>query len=748
MRHMLVPRHSWASLVLSLCLAPPLAAQGPAPQLIDYQIPHNPITPVIDGALAPGEWDKALQVAITNETSPGQNIPAVVATDALVMEDGENLLVAFIATDPEPAKIRAYYADRDRNYQDDFVGVVLDTFNDERRAFEFFVNPLGIQMDMTQDDVAGIEDDSWNAIWDSAGQITATGFVVEMKIPLKQMRVASGLPLQTWGVDFLRFYPRDVRHRLSNNAWDYDTSCYLCQLKKAQGFPDLQQRTNLQLIPTLTAQASETRPRPALDPWTRHDAEFDAGMDLRWGINEDVILNATLNPDFSQVEADNPQLDVNNTFTLFFEERREFFLDGAEYFNTFENLVHTRNIQDPDYGLKLTGKSGSHSYGLLAANDLRTNFILPGNLGSRVAVLDATKSDNLALRYRYDYGRTLTLGTLFTRRDAEDYVNDMLSADLNWRLNDSDRIQAQMMYSDTDNPLSIQSAYGLAATQSDTAWRLQYNHEGEHFDLEMGSYGFGKDYRADLGFVTKADYVEHSINPSYIWRPGIAHFVKQFGVWGFANYVEDVDGLRLQKNQRAGVWMDGPMQLYLEVFYNDGERYWGGRYFRDDNWNLNSRIRPWGGAEFNFNVTVGPGVDFANSRPADVVTLKPSFSLQLGRHLQVKLNHNYQRLKVDGGQLFETNLSDLRLTYQFSARSFIRAIVLYSDTTRDAQLYRNLVDARSKSLGTQLLYSYRLNAQTRFFVGYGDSAIQDATLTDLAATSRSVFAKFSYAWQY
>jgi hypothetical protein len=743
-----VPHSRWVSLVVCVCAALPLAAQTQSERLINYQIPHIDTPPDIDGVLAPGEWDRALKVAINNETNPGQNAPARVATDALVMEDGEHLLVAFLAADPEPAKIRAYYSERDRSFQDDFVGVVLDTFNDERRAYEFFVNPLGIQMDLTNDDVAGREDESWNAIWDSAGQITDSGFIVEMSIPLKQIRVASGLPQQTWGVDFLRFYPRDARHRFSNNQWDYNATCYLCQLQKAQGFADLQQHTNLQLIPTLTAQASETRPYPATDPWTRHDAQMDAGVDLRWGISEDVILNATLNPDFSQVEADNLQLDSNNTFTLFYPERREFFLDGAEYFNTFDNLVNTRNIQAPDYGIKLTGKSGSHSYGLLAANDQFTNVIIPGNLGSSVATLPDLESDNLAMRYRVDLSRMLTLGTLFTHRDAEGYANDMLSADLNWRLSDSDRIRAQVMASDTDNPLSLQTSYALPAHQSDAAWRLEYGHRGEHFELEAGSFGFGKDYRADLGFVTKADYVEHAIKPSYTWRPGTEHFFNQFGVRTFANYVQDMDGRRLQQNQRAGGWFNGPRQLFVEVFYNKGERYFGERYFTDNSWNLNSRIRPWGGAEFIFNAVVGPSVDFANGRPADVVTLKPAFSLQLGRHLQVRLSHNYQRLRVEGGELFETNLSDLRLTYQFSARSFIRAVVLYSDTARNVTLYRDWVDPRSQSLGTQLLYSYRLNAQTRFFVGYSDNAIRDATVPDLAPTGRSVFAKFSYAWQY
>ncbi|HWK55229.1 MAG TPA: DUF5916 domain-containing protein [Hyphomicrobiales bacterium] len=714
----------------------------------DYRIPKSATTPTIDGVITPDEWQGALSVRLTNETRPAQNQPAPVATEALLMEDGENFLVAFIAEDPEPGKIRAFYRDRDRSFQDDFVGVVLDTFNDERRAFEFFVNPLGIQMDLIQDDVSGNEDASWNAIWDSAGRITDTGFIVEMKIPLKQIRIASGLELQTWGIDLLRFYPRDVRHRISNNQWNYDTSCYLCQLQKAEGFPDLQQSTNLQLIPTVTAQLNENRPNPATDAWTRKDLKTAAGLDLRWGLDADTVLNATLNPDFSQVEADNLELDTNNTYTLFFQERREFFLDGAEYFNTFENLVHTRNIQDPDYGLKLTGKRGAHTYAVLAANDQRTAFIVPGNQGSRVATLNDTGSDNLALRYRYDYGRNLTLGTLLTHREGGDYANTLLDADINWRLGASDRIRAQVMVTDTDNPLAIQQQYQLAPTQSDRAWRAEYNHAGEHFGLNLRSFGYGEDYRADLGFATKADYVETNLNPSYRWLPGTGHFFNQFGVFGVLVQVDDVEGDRLQDSRRLGAWADGHLQSYVEVSVYQGERFYDNRFFTDDGINLFSSIKPWGGAEFRLDANRSRTVDFANSRPGDSLTLKPGLTLQLGRHLQAQLNHHYQRFDVDEGRLFETNLSDLRLTWQFSARSFVRAVLLYGDTTRAAQLYRSAMDATSKSLATQLLYSYRLNAQTRFFIGYGDNAIQNGNLTELAAVNRSVFAKFAYAWQY
>ena len=162
----------------------------------------------IDGVMDEAAWQHAVRINLDIETHPGENIPALVETVAYIIEDGERIYVAFDARDPEPSEIRAYLQDRDSAWNDDFVGIVLDTYNDERRAFEFFSNPLGIQMDLTNDDVNQREDSSWDAIWDSAGTITANGYIVEMEIPLSQLRFPNNTEKQTWGFDVLRFYPR------------------------------------------------------------------------------------------------------------------------------------------------------------------------------------------------------------------------------------------------------------------------------------------------------------------------------------------------------------------------------------------------------------------------------------------------------------------------------------------------------------------------------------------------------------
>jgi hypothetical protein len=726
---------------------------------ISYQIPHTETVPAIDGAFSAQEWKDALRVELVNETFPGQNVPPPVKTEVYIMEDGEHFLAAFVASDPDPSKIRAFYRDRDRAFQDDFVGFVIDTFNDERRAFEFFINPLGVQMDLIQDDVSRREDDSWNALWDSAGQINDSGFVGEMRVPLKQLRLPSGLAQQTWGIDLLRFYPREARHRISNNISDYSVSCYLCQFKKAQGFGPIEQGTNLQLIPTVTSLWNQARPKPATDAWIRNDPDFEPSLDVRWGINEDMILNATLNPDFSQVEADQAQLDVNNTFQLFFPERREFFLDGAEYFNTVNSgnnnnnglsntLVYTRNINDPQAGVKLTGKSQDHTYAVMAANDERTGFLIPGNQGSRVASLADSKSRDLALRYRYDLGRRFTMGTLMTARQADEYDNTVVSSDFNWQVAPSDRIVAQVMRSESAYPLVIQTDFAQKPRLNDTAWFAAYSHNGRNWSWNFTNSDYGEDFRADLGFIGRVNYREQTFNPSYTWifQPG--GFFNRVSLWASYDRGEDQHDRDLQEGSRVGLFFNGRWQTQAEYSFGQQDTYYNGQYFDMQNSFLFAQIQPWGGANFRVNIRQGDIIDYANTQAADNFMVAPSFTLQLGRHLQVQLNHNHQELDVSGGRLFTTDLSDLRLTWQFDNKSFVRAVVIYSDTERDPALYRDKVDKRSRSLSTQLLYSYRFSAQTRFFVGYSDNALQDATLAGLEASYRSVFAKFSYAWQY
>jgi hypothetical protein len=714
---------------------------------ISHNIPFSQIKPVIDGEINPEEWEVASHVSLDNETFPSQNVPALVDTEVLMMEDGANFYLAFIASDSEPDKIRAFYRDRDSSWGDDFVGIIIDTFNDERRSFEFFANALGVQSDAIYDDVVQNEDTSWNAIWDSAGKINDKGYVVEMKIPLSQLRFPAGVDRQTWGIDILRFYPRDKRHRFSNNRKDYNLSCYLCQFKKAQGFTKLEQKLNLQVVPTITASYSRDRIIPGDSEW---DSEYDpeVGMDIRWGINQDFYLNATINPDFSQVEADVAQLNVNNTFLLFFPERREFFLDGADYFNTHENLVYTRNISSPEYGLKLTGKRDDHAYGLFIADDESTNLIIPDSQGSVIASLENVKGMNTAYRYRLDINQNTNLGLIFTDRRADDYSNTVTGIDGNIRLGNSDQIKMLFMKSFSEYPDQIQHDYNQKPKMDDYAYLFHYEHNDNDWHWESKYTEYGDDFRADMGFINRVDYKQLYIDGGHIWHFGPGNRFSRIYFGGNLGKINDESGNDLEEERGISINADGPMQSFIMMEYLQKEHFYNGLCFDEYSINFYTQMRPMAGMESGLDFSYGDKIDYDNTRLGRVLSLGPRISMQIGKHFQAALRHNYQKMDIDGKRLYTTNLSDLRFTYQFGIRSFLRAIIQYSNTRRDPYLYTFDIDIRSKNLTTQLLYSYKINPQTRFFIGYSDTGFQDDDMGSIKKTNFTVFTKLSYAWQY
>ena len=715
---------------------------------ISYTIPYTESRPDIDGVISEGEWAGAEHVFLDNETEPSQNIPAIVATEVLLMEDGANFYLAFIAEDPDFEGICASYSDRDTCWDDDLVGVVIDTFNDERHAFEFFANPLGVQVDRINNESGGGLgsfggiDNSWNAIWDSAGRISDKGYVVEMKIPLSQLRFSAGLDLQTWGIDLVRYYPRNKRHKFSNNTRDYNLSCYLCQLKKAQGFNQLEEKLNLQIVPALTASYSETRPVPGSE-WK---GEFDpeVGVDIRWGINQDFFLNATIKPDFSQVEADAPQVDVNNTFSLFYPERREFFLDGADYFSTATNLVYTRNISFPDYGIKLTGKRDIHSFGFFFADDKTTNLIIPGRDGSIVASLPDIESLNTAYRYRLDINTDVNFGMIFTDRRAEDYSNTLAGVDSNIRIGKSDSIQMQLMKSYTEYPDLIQSLYGQKQNFDDYAYLFNYRHEDNNW-FWRGSYSdFGNDFRADLGFINQVGYRNYDFSGGHNWRFGPGHMISRFFLGADYEKSYDESGRKLEERTGMRINVEGPMQSFMFLGYNQKDHFYNGRYFDEYSIFLFGHVRPSSYLELAMDFDYGDSIDYLNTRLGRMMTISPEINLQLGKHFQAKLRHSYQKMDIEGEELYTSNLSDLRTTYQFTIRSFLRVTVQYSNTRYNPSLYSFDIGSRSRLLTSQILYSYKINPQTRFFIGYADSGFQNDDMGKLFKTNRTLFAKFSY----
>ena len=735
-----LPYLSWAAIgALLLGSEQALAAAAQLPNTSD------PIR--IDGVLEEQAWRNATRIAIDTETNPGENIPARVETVAYLIEDGEKLYIAFDARDPDPGAIRAYLQDRDSAWNDDFVGVVLDTYNDERRAFEFFANPLGVQMDLTNDDVNGREDSSWDAIWDSAGTITDEGYIVEMEIPLSQLRFPNVDGKLTWGIDLLRFHPRDQRRRYSNNELDRSVNCYLCQLSKIEGLEGAEPGRDLEIVPTLTGSKTDSTDDPGVEPLQSGDTNTEAGINIRWGITPDMTANLAINPDFSQVEADVAQLEVNNQFALFFPEKRPFFLEGADYFNTPIRAVFTRTVADPDVGAKLTGKRGDHTYGVFAAQDAITNLLLPGAFGSDSDSLD---EDNTAFvgRYSYGFGDASSVGALVTTRQSDSYHNYVGGFDVNWKINDQHSIQAQYLRSETEYPDEIVTEYEQPnGSFTGHGIEVDYEYDSRNWFAYIRHEDNSAYFRADAGFVPQVDASKQVVGLGRIWHGDEDNWWTRIRLNGDWDITHNDDGDVLEREIEGYLSINGPLQSFAQIGGLSRDVLWEGVVYRENKVSLYTEFQPKGGLAVGVFARQGDQVDFANNRLGDQMRIEPWVEWNINRHLLMRLESALVQLDTkDGEKIFDASIHDVRLTYQFSRRSFLRLTTQFRDVDRNPEVYIDEVNAQSKRVGRQLLYSYKINPQTVFFLGYSDNHVDDDDLRGLEETDRTWFMKIGYAW--
>ena len=739
------------SIVVGLILAGSVQAQPAQPEKFSrptYAIGTTAGPIVIDGVISPAEWSGASPIALQWETSPGDNVAAPVRTEALVAHDSETLYVAFRAWDPQPSAIRANLTDRDSAFQDDFVGIAVDTFNDERRAFEFFVNPLGVQMDLTNYDVdGGNEDDSWDAIWASAGKIHEDRWEVEMAIPFRALRFPAASGAQTWGLDLLRIYPRNQSHRLSVNALDRNKDCYICQFSKLTGFQGIKPGRNIELTPTITAHRTDARatfPHSPIEPG-RYDIE--PGLTAGWGVTPNLTFNAAINPDFSQVEADSPQLDVNTTFTLFFNEKRPFFLEGADFFQTPLQAVYTRTISDPTWGAKLTGKEGKSGGGAFVAGDSVTNVLLPGAEGSRQISMGASNLSGV-VRYRYDLGKNSTVGVLLTNRTGDDYANHVGGLDGFFRLTDKDSISAQVLTSRTRYPDSVAARYEQPAESfHDFAGVIRYRHSERNWFWKASYDEVGPDFRADAGFMPRVDYRYGDAGIQRTWYGDGKHWYNRLFWGGDWDRTEDHGGFLLEEEFRTRFGFAGPRQSF--VIFNVGrrDRSYLRHEFRDQHFvSIRAEITPHKRLYADLNINAGDTIDFANIREATRLRIAPFLRYRATRSLLLEVSHQWERLDVEGGRLFTATATQFRTVYQFNIRTFLRAILQHTDVDRDPSLYNSRVDASSQRLFPQLLFSYKLNPQTVLFIGYSSTRLANDESIDLLENDRTVFVKIGYAW--
>ena len=708
----------------------------------------------IDGKLDDAAWQGALVQEIAYDIQPGDNTPAPVKTIVRIGYTDDALYVAYHALDPDPASIRAHLRDRDAAFNDDWVGLFLDTFSDHRRGYELVSNPLGVQGDLIRDETNSNnqEDPSWDGLWSSAGRITAEGYDVEMRIPFSTLRFPRGGGEQRWGISLFRSWPRDKRHQLTSHRVPRESNCFECEWGRYTGLAGAQQGRNLEIVPTITIGQQQTR-GAAGEAWRSDKASIEPGVDVSWAPSPNMTLNATLNPDFSQVETDQLQLGVNDSFALFYQEKRPFFLEGADYFTTQYDVLYTRQIADPDYGLRATGRSGGSTYGAIVARDAAPQVLVPGVLGSGFEALDE-KVDVAVGRYRYDFNEHASLGVIGTFREGDQYSNDVVGVDGRWKQGPH-TVTAQFLHSQSEYPQEfIDRAIGDGVTDLDLsdrtplgdAWRAEYSFGNRNWYFDTWHMDVDPGFRADLGFIGQVGYDKSLAGGGYTWfRDGKA--LNRVNLYADFDITHRYDGQLLEREWEAQLQADGPRQSNFSLHGMTRVRFWDGALFDEHYADVNVQFRPFAKLMLGAYLNVGRMIDLAASKTGRRTIAELWGNTDIGRGLTLNWDLTRQWMRRDGGTAFEATLVNAGGSWQFTPRQRLRLTLQGSEVLRDQALYADTVNQTSRDWAAQLVYSYKVNPRTALYAGASYGAFMDDDNTDLFGNTRSVFAKFTYGWQ-
>jgi hypothetical protein len=512
------------------------------PKTAPAQIPRFEAPPVIDGQLNDAVWQSAAVFGDFVQTNPGDNVKPTHPTEFMMGYDAKNLYMAF-RVKQDRDKVRATVARRDNIFNDDYVLVHLDTFNDQRQAYLLFFNPLGIQADGTFTEGRG-EDYSLDIIMESKGVLTEDGFTIEIAIPFKSLRYEAGKN-KLWGLHINR---RVKYNNNEYNSWmptNRSISGWLNQAGKITGLEGIETTRQLEINPSFTLSQSGRRTRYTFDGnpggrFVNEGLKGDFGMTAKFSLTPTITLDFAYNPDFAQVEADAPVSTANVRFPIFFQEKRPFFLERIDIFQSGLNIVNTRAIVDPDIAAKLTGRRGKNTFGLLYASDNA-----PGNYSKderesllicrqqqladpdRLCSIERFVNKNAdigVLRIKRDIGTQHNLGFFATTYHFPDLHNNTAGFDGRFRLTPKTVADFQIVGTnsrscvfDADFEPAINEAQALYndrkcgdefeeyRTGNGVGYRVYLERSDRNLYMNYLAQGRTREYRADVGFTNRVD---------------------------------------------------------------------------------------------------------------------------------------------------------------------------------------------------------------------------------------------------
>jgi hypothetical protein len=704
----------------------------------------------LDGDISDPGWQRAAVIDSFWEVRPGDNVPPKAKTTAWVTYDERSLYVALRCDDPEPSRIRAPFVERDQIVgTDDNVAVFLDTRGDRLTAVELRVNPRGQQADAVFNDASQSEDFSPDFFYDTAARIAEFGWTAEMRIPFSSLRYPKQEE-QAWRILIWRNWPREYRYFIHSRPIPRGSDCIVCHAQPMTGIRGLPSAGGFVVAPYATGQdVAEAEPPGAPLGDAQRDAEI--GLDVKWQPSAGTALDATIDPDFSQVEADVAQIAVNNRFALFFPEKRPFFMEGVELFDTPIQAVYTRTITSPRWGGRATGKWGSSAYAVLLADDRGGgSVVLPGPTGSDLAPQDFGSFAGVA-RVRHDLGASYA-GALFTGRDIDGGGhNRVFGPDFLWRASTRDRVTGQLLWSETQTPNRTDLAQEWDGRRlSGHGLDLSWSHEQRRPLWFFAYQDFADGFRADNGFVPRVGYRQARGWAGWRFYPqGLVTGARPFVAY---SYAEDREGRLLERETGAVLEVEGRRNLQGFVLLALRTERTGEKLLSVTEVLLGAQIDPSRTVtRIGFDADLGEQIDLANEQVGTGGDVSVFATLRPWSRLTVDLLAARRWLDVpvpDGGKgrLFTANVLRAKALVHFSPRAYLRLIGQWVGTRREPSLFPSPMDPKSGDYEGSVLFTYKINWQTALYVGYGDERALDETDT-LRRTSRQFFAKISYAFQ-
>jgi hypothetical protein len=733
------------------------------PTLADFEA-MRPI-PAISGRM--------LKVSGFVAREPADGAQPTQDTDVYLAYDDHNLYAVFLCWDKEPDKIRARMTRREDIFSDDSAEIMIDTFNDARRGYAFAANPLGIQWDAlwTEGSIGNGQpadfsgfDPSFDTVWNSEGRLTPDGYMLLIAIPFKSLRFPKTNP-QQWRIILNRSIPRTNENlfwpRISNRIQGRFN-----QAATATDINHISPAHNIQLIPygLLRGFRDIDDRDPSRPSFGSRTVQPEIGLDAKFILHDSFVLDATINPDFSQIESDEPQITVNQRFAVFFPEKRPFFLENSNYFTSPIDLVFTRNIAHPEFGLRLTGKSGPWALGVLASDDRAPGEILPPahpHAGDRATFTIA--------RVSRDILEQSTIGAIYTDREFAGGYNRVGGIDANLKLDPQWRLQGQAVTSSTYDVIAgTPHVDGLG-------YKLNLERAGRKLNLQSQYQDYSPNFETQTGFVNRVDLRMEQLKASYYWRPegkfliSYGPTLQHFNIWDHSGTALDYffyPGFRVD--------MTGGTYVNFHPFGYDDVR------LRPIDYGTLSRVtaypQPFWGIDAatswfkEFDLTAffvsGAGVNYnpvAGRPPMIGHEDQGNFTLTF---------HAAGRLRIDNAYLLEhVRERDTHLTavtnhifrtkwnYQFTKNLSARLILQYN-----AVLSNPAISSlpRTKNFNTDFLITYLMHPGTAIYVGYNSDLANlnhNLELDPLTGTilttpngyindSRQFFVKASYQYRF